>query len=99
MTVVFICSNPHCDAVWDVDPRGHCPACIKPSGLGWSTMPRTVRQLVRDACEICGGLRGGVPGNENRVNDVVMCDYCHADHVLAAVTPNPTEPSPVEEGL
>jgi hypothetical protein len=32
-------------------------------------------------CEVCGGLRGGVPGNENIVGGVVMCDYCHADHI------------------
>jgi hypothetical protein len=33
------------------------------------------------ACEVCGGDRGGVPGNENIVGGVVMCDYCHADHI------------------
>lgn len=35
----------------------------------------------RDNCEICGGTRGGVLGNENRVEGVVMCDYCHADNI------------------
>lgn len=33
----------------------------------------------RDGCERCHGERGGVPGNENVVNGVVLCDYCHAD--------------------
>jgi hypothetical protein len=33
----------------------------------------------RDDCERCHGERGGVPGNENIVNGVVLCDYCHAD--------------------
>jgi hypothetical protein len=32
----------------------------------------------RDNCEICGGEKGGVPGNENIVDGVRMCDYCHA---------------------
>jgi hypothetical protein len=32
---------------------------------------------MNDACQICHGLRGGMPGN-NVVNGVVMCDYCHA---------------------
>ena len=40
-----------------------------------------------DACEICFGTKGGVPGNEiivpvpgtDRVT--VMCDYCHAEYL------------------
>lgn len=32
----------------------------------------------RDACQVCKGKRGGEPGNENLVNGVVMCDYCHS---------------------
>ena len=42
---VFKCSNPNCLAVWDADPRGHCPACIQPDGGGWSTYPLAVRHL------------------------------------------------------
>ena len=34
-----------------------------------------------DACTVCRGARGGEPGNENIVDGVVMCDYCHADKV------------------
>lgn len=34
-----------------------------------------------DACQVCHGTRGGAPGNENIVNGVVMCDYCHAETV------------------
>ena len=30
-----------------------------------------------DACEICKGASGGEPGNENVIDGVVMCDYCH----------------------
>jgi hypothetical protein len=31
-----------------------------------------------DACEICLGRNGGVPGNENVIDGVVMCDECSA---------------------
>jgi hypothetical protein len=37
-----------------------------------------LRKDERDKCEICHGFRGGVRGNENRVDGIVMCDYCHA---------------------
>lgn len=30
----------------------------------------------RDRCMFCNGTKGGVPGNENVVGNVVMCDYC-----------------------
>jgi hypothetical protein len=42
---VFVCSNQRCTAVWDADPNGHCPACIQPSGVGYSTMRREVKAL------------------------------------------------------
>lgn len=32
----------------------------------------------RDACQFCLGAKGGVPGNENMICGVVMCDYCHS---------------------
>lgn len=28
-------------------------------------------------CEFCLGAKGGVPGNENVIGGVVVCDYCH----------------------
>lgn len=34
-------------------------------------------------CQKCGGTRGGIPGNENRLNGVVLCDYCTADAIAA----------------
>jgi len=34
-----------------------------------------------DHCEECGGVNGGVPGNENIVGGKVICDYCHAKHL------------------
>ena len=33
-----------------------------------------------DNCETCDGTRG-VPGNENRVDGLVVCDYCHVDMI------------------
>ena len=38
-------------------------------------------RLLPDRCEVCGGTRGGVRGNENIADDVRLCDYCHADHI------------------
>lgn len=34
-----------------------------------------------DDCEVCKGTRGGVKGNENVVNGIVMCDYCTHDRI------------------
>lgn len=31
-----------------------------------------------DNCRVCGGYRGGVPGNENVIESLVVCDYCSA---------------------
>lgn len=33
-----------------------------------------------DDCEICHGKKGGVRGNENIVDGIVMCDYCSIEH-------------------
>ena len=33
---------------------------------------------ARDGCEFCLGAKGGVPGNENVIGKVVVCDYCTA---------------------
>ncbi len=41
---------------------------------------RDFRKGVRDNCQICKGECGGVKGNENIVNGVVMCDYCTSNH-------------------
>jgi hypothetical protein len=35
----------------------------------------------KDACQICHGAKGGVPGNENVLDGVVMCDYCSVERV------------------
>lgn len=39
------------------------------------------RAPKKDNCSRCHGERGGVPGNENIVNGVVLCDYCHSDDI------------------
>jgi hypothetical protein len=31
-----------------------------------------------DKCQVCYGFRGGVPGNENVIEGIIVCDYCHA---------------------
>ena len=34
---------------------------------------------LKDNCEVCKGSRGGVRGNENVIEGVVMCDFCSMD--------------------
>lgn len=60
------------------DERHACPRCVhgeRYEHAEWCEAPRY------DACQICNGMRGGEPGNENVVNGVIMCDYCHADTI------------------
>jgi hypothetical protein len=33
-----------------------------------------------DNCEICKGTKGGVKGNENIIDNIVMCDYCIVEY-------------------
>lgn len=47
MITVFVCSNEYCRVVWNADPQGHCPACKKPDGNGWSTISSEVRSLPK----------------------------------------------------
>jgi len=35
--------------------------------------------MQKDKCEICNGENGGVLGNENVIDDVIVCDYCSAE--------------------
>lgn len=37
-----------------------------------------VMECLPDNCQVCNGEEGGMLGNENIVDGVVMCDYCHA---------------------
>jgi hypothetical protein len=41
----------------------------------------------RDNCQVCKGAHGGVLGNENVVDGVVICDYC----TVAAMTGSAVE--------
>lgn len=60
---VYVCSNPSCGAVWKDDPKGHCRACIKSDGGGWSTMRRPIRDLppgpAGGASPVPNGQSGG----------------------------------------
>jgi hypothetical protein len=40
---------------------------------------RESKKPTRDKCQVCNGEKGGVPGNENIVDGVIMCDYCDAE--------------------
>lgn len=44
----------------------------------WWVLPYRLFHKLADRCEICHGERGGVRGNENIVDGIRMCDYCHA---------------------
>lgn len=52
--------------------QGHCPSCSQAGGLHFNWCPAK----TRDACEFCLGVKGGVPGNENRIGGHIVCDYC-----------------------
>jgi hypothetical protein len=32
------------------------------------------------ACEICGGTKGGTPGNENIIDGICVCDFCTEEY-------------------
>lgn len=36
-----------------------------------------VIRAEKDNCQVCLGESGGVLGNENRIDGLVVCDYCH----------------------
>ena len=40
-----------------------------------------VEMLFPDNCEVCKGEKGGVRGNENIIDGIVMCDYCYCDRI------------------
>jgi len=37
------------------------------------------------ACEICGGAKGGTPGNENVINGMCVCDFCTKEYRIQGV--------------
>ena len=40
-----------------------------------------------DNCTVCFGANGGTPGNENWVDGILMCDYCHAAYKPTLASP------------
>lgn len=64
----------------------------------WDLQPAHVRETyrdhaaatMRDNCEVCGGERGGVRGNENVIDGRRVCDFCHAD-MLREPAPQPQD--------
>ena len=36
-----------------------------------------LKEEEHDKCEFCLGIKGGALGNENVVNGIIVCDYCH----------------------
>jgi len=40
------------------------------------------------ACEICGGTKGGTPGNENVINGMYVCDFCTNEYRIQWVVKN-----------
>ncbi len=90
---VYVCSNPKCDAIWDRDPHSHCPACIEPSGCGYSTRPREVKNVpgkdhsmsIEDTrvevslldCPFCGGGASFI--NDGEYMTGICCSACKAN--------------------
>jgi hypothetical protein len=33
-----------------------------------------------DDCQVCHGKWGGIKGNENVIDGIIMCDYCSTTH-------------------
>lgn len=58
-----------------------CPVIEKGIKAYEATEGVTVSVVKTDKCEVCKGTKGGVPGNENIIGSVIMCDYCHAERM------------------
>ena len=63
-----------------INPRED--ACIVCGGTKWVQSMTEPTESTLDNCELCGGRNGGVPGNENVIEGVVVCDYCSATLLL-----------------
>lgn len=57
--------------------------------------------IERDNCQFCLGKKGGVSGNENRINGIIACDHCAVlVHRASAPTPDlGAQGEPVAKGL
>lgn len=63
---------------WDVYEKGCGELCdLLPERLKW--IGQWLWEIMPDNCQVCRGERGGVRGNENRLDNLVVCDYCTAD--------------------
>lgn len=60
--------------------ESHGPKCdvARRRGRAEEALAMEQMRMMRDGCEVCDGAQGGVPGNENRIEGRVVCDYCHA---------------------
>lgn len=38
-----------------------------------------------DNCQVCCGSKGGIKGNENRIDGLIVCDYCSADQSFLTI--------------
>lgn len=43
----------------------------------WLNFDATIWTLVPDKCQVDGCCRKGIRGNENVIEGVITCDYCH----------------------
>lgn len=77
--------------------KAHADEAVKELANGYTIWKRLYMRHARytnghglkirtDNCEVCHGAKGGVRGNENRINGKVVCDYCHADGSYKAST-------------
>lgn len=76
------------NALTVVEVIGQTPKRLRIRAITRTRLPGRLRWLepeqvtlvptyaVRDNCQACDGRKGGVPGNENRVNGRVLCDHC-----------------------
>lgn len=56
----------------------------------------TQKQKELDDCQVCLGARGGVKGNENRIDGLVVCDHCSCGITNHMVYPSPAAPRSYE---
>lgn len=51
--------------------------CGDVKNISFRKLERMIRP-PKDGCQVCKGTCGGVKGNENIINGMVICDYCDA---------------------
>ncbi|PHS61752.1 MAG: hypothetical protein COB09_16930 [Thalassobium sp.] len=57
----------------------------------WESLPHRIAQFLwsfrPDNCEVEGCCRKGALGNENVIDGVIVCDYCHMKTMTANKRP------------